>query len=149
MLGVTIYNAHTGLSNSSAEPIFAPLSPADETTAPPRTQSTLLKPNEQRVTIDGRNRRCQIQRVIATQSPAGTMALPLPGSQPTGSSCGCAPGYPGPRRREILRNSERWARVEAVLAADSIVEMQGRVQQVTVDSSLVDYMLASWRGAGA
>jgi MoxR-like ATPase len=46
--------------------------------------------------------------------------------------------------REILRNSDGYFAdtVQAALSADEVIELQNMAQRVTVESSLVDYMLA-------
>src|SRR3981189_1881612 len=86
VLGVTIYNAHTGAFEFKRGPIFTNFLLADEINrTTPRTQSALLEAmNEQQVTIDGRSH--PLPRpfmVIATQNPAehhGTHPLPEPRS---------------------------------------------------------------------
>jgi MoxR-like ATPase len=54
-------------------------------------------------------------------------------------------GYPDPAsEREILRNSEGRLpeAARSVLDADDITQLQGLAHRVTVDESLVDYMMA-------
>src|SRR6266853_1316841 len=148
VLGVTIYNAHTGAFEFKRGPIFTNFLLADEINrTTPRTQSALLEAmNEQQVTIDGRSHALPHPfMVIATQNPVehnGT--YPLPESQLDRFLMRLRIGYPEPEsEREILRNSEAWGgAVQSVLSGDDVVELQNMVQRVTVDSSLVDYMLA-------
>jgi len=148
VLGVTIYNAHSELFEFKRGPIFTNFLLADEINrTTPRTQSALLEAmNEQQVTIDGRSHALPHPfMVIATQNPVehhGT--YPLPESQLDRFLMRLRIGYPDPEsEREILRNSEAWGgAVQAVLSGDDVVELQNMVQRVTVDSSLVDYMLA-------
>jgi MoxR-like ATPase len=148
VLGVTIYNAHSELFEFKRGPIFTNFLLADEINrTTPRTQSALLEAmNEQQVTIDGRSHALPHPfMVIATQNPVehhGT--YPLPESQLDRFLMRLRIGYPEPEsEREILRNSEGWGgAVQAVLSGDDVVELQNMVQRVTVDSSLVDYMLA-------
>ena len=148
VLGVTIYNAHSGLFEFKRGPIFTNFLLADEINrTTPRTQSALLEAmNEQQVTIDGRSHPLPHPfMVIATQNPVehhGT--YPLPESQLDRFLMRLRIGYPEPEsEREILRNSEAWGgAVQSVLSGDDVVELQNMVQRVTVDSSLVDYMLA-------
>jgi len=148
VLGVTIYNAHSELFEFKRGPIFTNFLLADEINrTTPRTQSALLEAmNEQQVTIDGRSHALPHPfMVIATQNPVehhGT--YPLPESQLDRFLMRLRIGYPEPEsEREILRNSESWGgAVRAVLSGDDVVELQNMVQRVTVDSSLVDYILA-------
>ena len=148
VLGVTIYNAHSELFEFKRGPIFTNFLLADEINrTTPRTQSALLEAmNEQQVTIDGRSHALPHPfMVIATQNPVehhGT--YPLPESQLDRFLMRLRIGYPEPEsEREILRNSEAWGgAVQSVLSGDDVVELQNMVQRVTVDPSLVDYMLA-------
>jgi len=148
VLGVTIYNAHSELFEFKRGPIFTNFLLADEINrTAPRTQSALLEAmNEQQVTIDGRSHALPHPfMVIATQNPVehhGT--YPLPESQLDRFLMRLRIGYPEPEsEREILRNSESCGgAVRAVLSGDDVVELQNMVQRVTVDSSLVDYILA-------
>jgi MoxR-like ATPase len=103
--------------------------------------------NESQVTIDGRPHILPRPfMVIATQNPVehhGT--YPLPESQMDRFLMRLRIGYPdAASEREILRNCEMAAAdsVRAVLTGDDIVRLQSSVQHVTVEESLVDYMLA-------
>jgi MoxR-like ATPase len=84
--------------------------------------------------------------VIATQNPVehhGT--YPLPESQLDRFLMRLRIGYPDlASEREILRNHDRTVpeAISAPLTAEDIVRMQEAVHQVTVDDSLVDYLLA-------
>jgi MoxR-like ATPase len=84
--------------------------------------------------------------VIATQNPVehhGT--YPLPESQLDRFLLRLRMGYPDPAsEREILRNSDGRlpAAARSVLGADDIMQLQGMAHRVTVDESLVDYMMA-------
>jgi len=149
VLGVTIYNAHTEAFEFKQGPIFTNILLADEINrTTPKTQSALLEAmNERQVTIDGRS--YGLPRpfmVIATQNPVehhGT--YPLPESQLDRFLMRIRIGYPErSSEREIVETPEVFARggIEAVLAADEVLRLQSQVQRVTVDGSLVDYMLA-------
>jgi MoxR-like ATPase len=149
VLGVTIYNAHSELFEFRRGPIFTNFLLADEINrTTPRTQSALLEAmNEQQVTIDGRSHPLPHPfMVIATQNPVehhGT--YPLPESQLDRFLMRLRIGYPEPEsEREILRNSDGYFAnaVQAALSADEVMELQNMAQRVTVESSLVDYMLA-------
>src|SRR5437899_10700227 len=149
VLGVTIYNAHTELFEFKRGPIFTNFLLADEINrTTPRTQSALLEAmNEQQVSIDGRSHPLPHPfMVIATQNPVehhGT--YPLPESQLDRFLMRLRIGYPDAgSEREIERSAESFAAasVPAALAAEEILELQNMVQRVTVEESLVDYMLA-------
>jgi len=149
VLGVTIYNAHTGAFEFKRGPIFANFLLADEINrTTPRTQSALLEAmNEQQVTIDGRSHPLPSPfMVIATQNPVehhGT--YPLPESQLDRFLMRLKIGYPeAESEREILRNpdSSMAASLAAELSGEEVIELQNMVQRVTVEESLVDYMLA-------
>src|SRR5436190_15763496 len=148
VVGVTIYNAHTEEFEFKPGPVFTHFLLADEINrATPKTQSALLEAmNENQVTIDGHSWPLPNPfMVIATQNPVehhGT--YPLPESQLGRFLMRMRIGYPEPEsEREILRNPEAFtSSVQPVLSADDMVELQNMTQRVTVDSSLVDYMLA-------
>src|SRR5436305_734974 len=149
VLGVTIYNAHSELFEFKPGPIFSNFLLADEINrTTPKTQSALLEAmNEGQVTIDGR---CHsLPRpfmVIATQNPVehhGT--YPLPESQLDRFLMRLRIGYPdSASEREILRNSDREFATPASsgLIAEDVLRLQDAVHHVTVDESIVDYMLA-------
>ncbi|HTM49599.1 MAG TPA: MoxR family ATPase [Bryobacteraceae bacterium] len=149
VLGVTIYNAHSELFEFKRGPIFTNFLLADEINrTTPRTQSALLEAmNEQQVTIDGRSH--PLPRpfmVIATQNPVEHHgAYPLPESQLDRFLMRLRIGYPElESERDILRNSESYSagNVQPVLSGEDVVELQNAAQRVSVDSSLIDYMLA-------
>ncbi len=149
VLGVTIYNAHSEAFEFKPGPIFSNFLLADEINrTTPKTQSALLEAmNEGQVTIDGRSH--PLPRpfmVIATQNPVehhGT--YPLPESQLDRFLMRLRIGYPDPAsEREIVRNSPRTIpeAAPATMAAEDVLQLQDAVHRVTVEDSLVDYMLA-------
>src|SRR5262249_9268731 len=149
VLGVTIYNAHSELFEFKRGPIFTNFLLADEINrTTPRTQSALLEAmNEQQVTIDGRSH--SLPRpfmVIATQNPVehhGT--YPLPESQLDRFLMRLRIGYPeAESEREILRNSDRAgaASDHGTITGEEVLELQNLVARITVEESIVDYMLA-------
>src|SRR5438270_6673730 len=149
VLGVTIYNAHTQDFEFKQGPIFTNFLLADEINrATPKTQSALLEAmNEVQVTIEGRSYPlAQPFMVIATQNPVehhGT--YPLPESQLDRFLMRMRIGYPDREaEREILRNSDTMGSdsVRPVLSGDELLFLQSQVHQVSVDETLVDYMLA-------
>ncbi|MEO8098956.1 MAG: MoxR family ATPase [Acidobacteriota bacterium] len=149
VVGVTIYNAHTQEFEFKPGPVFTNFLLADEINrATPKTQSALLEAmNELQVTIDGRSYPLdQPFMVVATQNPVehhGT--YPLPESQLDRFLMRIRIGYPDrAAEREIVRqNPDPASRVRehAVSSAD-LIALQEATAQVTVDESLVDYMLA-------
>jgi MoxR-like ATPase len=149
VVGVTIYNAHTQEFEFKQGPVFTNFLLADEINrATPKTQSALLEAmNEMQVTIDGRSwPLAQPFMVIATQNPVehhGT--YPLPESQLDRFLMRIRIGYPdAAAEREILRQSGGVAQAEvrSVISGEELTSLQTAVDQISVDESLVDYMLA-------
>jgi MoxR-like ATPase len=149
VLGVTIYNAHVGAFEFKPGPIFSNFLLADEINrTTPKTQSALLEAmNEGQVTLDGKSHALPRPfMVIATQNPVehhGT--YPLPESQLDRFLMRLRIGYPdAASEREILRqNGQPTAHfVEPAVLGEDVVQIQEAVQRVTVEESLVDYILA-------
>src|SRR5215475_9861189 len=149
VLGVTIYNVHSEAFEFKPGPIFSNFLLADEINrTTPKTQSALLEAmNESQVTLDGHSH--PLPRpfmVIATQNPVehhGT--YPLPESQLDRFLMRLRIGYPdAASERGILRNTEREfaAPVTTGLVAEDVLRLQEAIHRVTVDESIVDYMLA-------
>jgi MoxR-like ATPase len=149
VVGVTIYNVQSEVFEFKPGPIFSNFLLADEINrTTPKTQSALLEAmNEAQVTIDGHSH--SLPRpfmVVATQNPVehhGT--YPLPESQLDRFLMRLRIGYPdAASEREILRNTERELprAVSSGLQAEDVLRLQEAVQQVTVEDSLLDYMLA-------
>jgi MoxR-like ATPase len=148
VLGVTIYNAQSQAFEFKPGPIFTNFLLADEINrATPKTQSALLEAmNEHQVTIDSHSYPLpEPFMVIATQNPTehhGT--YPLPESQLDRFLMRVRMGYPDRQaEREILRQTEaQQAAARRVLSGAELLALQQAVSRVTVDDSLVDYMLA-------
>jgi MoxR-like ATPase len=149
VLGVTIYNVQSEAFEFKPGPIFSNFLLADEINrTTPKTQSALLEAmNESQVTIDGHSH--SLPRpfmVVATQNPVehhGT--YPLPESQLDRFLMRLRIGYPdAASEREILRNTQRELprAVSSGLLADDILRLQEAVHRVTVEDSLLDYILA-------
>jgi MoxR-like ATPase len=149
VLGVTIYNAHSEAFEFKPGPIFSNFLLADEINrTTPKTQSALLEAmNESQVTIDGKSHALPRPfMVIATQNPVehhGT--YPLPESQLDRFLMRLRIGYPdAASESQIVRQPDR-AVPEAVaptLTADEVLHLQDVVHAVTVEESLVEFMLA-------
>src|SRR5580693_10433864 len=149
VLGVTIYNAHTQDFEFKRGPVFTNFLLADEINrATPKTQSALLEAmNEVQVTIESHSYPLeQPFMVMATQNPVehhGT--YPLPESQLDRFLMRIRIGYPEREaEREIVRGPEglRPENFGPVLSSPELLRLQEHAGQVTVDDSLVDYMLA-------
>jgi MoxR-like ATPase len=148
VLGVTIYNAQSQAFEFKPGPVFTNFLLADEINrATPKTQSALLEAmNEHQVTIDSRSYPLpEPFMVIATQNPSehhGT--YPLPESQLDRFLMRVRMGYPDRNaEREILRQTEaQQAAARSVLSGTELTALQSLVAQVSVDETLIDYMLA-------
>jgi MoxR-like ATPase len=149
VIGISVYNQHREAFEFKPGPVFANILLADEINrTTPKTQSALLEAmNERQVTVDNQTYHLpEPFMVIATQNPIehhGT--YPLPESQLDRFLMRIRMGYPGwEGEREILRASQHRDGLEAlepVAHAQEIHEWQEAVRQVTVEDSLVDYLL--------
>jgi MoxR-like ATPase len=149
VLGLTIFNQAEGRFEFRRGPIFASFILADEINrTTPKTQSCLLEAMaEGHVTVE--NQTYELPRpfmVIATQNPVeyhGT--YPLPESQLDRFLMRLRMGYPGLEdEKDILRResgSQSLDRLEPVLTAADVIEMQTAARQVRVDDALTDYLL--------
>ena len=149
VLGVTVWNAHAEEFEFKHGPVFTNFLLADEINrTTPKTQSALLEAmNERQVTVDGRSLPLPNPfMVIATQNPAehhGT--YPLPESQLDRFLMRVRMGYPdAASEREIVRFASGPVdeSLLRVCGEAEVLELQDRVQNVRVDESIVDYLLA-------
>jgi MoxR-like ATPase len=150
VIGISVFSQQTQRFEFRPGPVFANIILADEINrTTPKTQSALLEAmNEYQVTAD--NRTYPLPRpfmVVATQNPIehhGT--YPLPESQLDRFLMRLRIGYPNAKsEKEILRNfadSEPLARIEPVMAAEEVVEIQQAARSVAVDEELANYTLA-------
>jgi MoxR-like ATPase len=149
VIGLSVYNQHTSVFDWKPGPVFANVVLADEINrTTPKTQSALLEAMaEGHVTVEGATRPLPAPFiVVATQNPIehhGT--YPLPESQLDRFMLRLRIGYPGVEdEREILRDRERANPLDdlrAVMSGEDIVELQSQVTEVSVDDSLVDYLM--------
>lgn len=148
VVGVTIYNAHTQEFEFKRGPVFTNFLLADEINrATPKTQGALLEAmNELQVTTDGHTYPLdQPFMVVATQNPGdhhGT--YPLPESQLDRFLMRIRIGYPDREaEREIVRQSAVPGprALTDTLSTKDLLSLQEAAARVTVDESLVDYML--------
>ena len=149
VIGLSVYNQHTGVFDWKPGPVFANVVLADEINrTTPKTQSALLEAMaEGHVTVEGMTHHLPAPFiVIATQNPIehhGT--YPLPESQLDRFMLRLRIGYPGVEdERQILRDRERKEPLDemsAVMSAEDISELQRQVAEVSVDDALVDYLM--------
>lgn len=151
VLGVSVYNPHTADFEIRQGPIFTNVVVADEINrAPPRTQSGLLEAMQDgRVTIDDRT--FDLPKpfiVLATQNPLehhGT--YPLPESQLDRFLIRVTIGYPDDEAERQILTERRAAdsvieRLHTVLSAPQVMALQARIDEVEVDPSIMDYLMA-------
>lgn len=149
VIGLSIFNQHTGVFEWKPGPVFANVVLADEINrTTPKTQSALLEAMAERhVTAEGVTHPLPAPFIVlATQNPIehhGT--YPLPESQLDRFMLRLRIGYPGVEdERQILRDrevSDPLEDIRPVMSAGEIVQLQQSVAEVSVDDSLVDYLM--------
>ena len=149
VIGLSIYNQHTGVFEWKPGPVFANVVLADEINrTTPKTQSALLEAMAERhVTAEGVTHPLPAPFIVlATQNPIehhGT--YPLPESQLDRFMLRLRIGYPGLEdERQILRDrelSDPLDDLRPVMSAGEILELQRSVADVSVDDALVDYLM--------
>ena len=150
IIGVNIYNPDTREFEFRPGPLFANIVLADEINRTnPKTQSALLEAmNERRVSVD-RNTYTLPEpfMVIATQNPMeyhGT--FPLPESQLDRFMMHIKLGYPSvDYERQVVLQQAGFEFIESmapVISSREIIRMQREVADVSIDASLVDYLMA-------
>ena len=148
VLGVTIYNSHSGDFEFKPGPVFTNFLLADEINrTTPKTQSALLEAmNESQITVDNNTRPLpQPFLVLATQNPIehhGT--YPLPESQLDRFLMRIRMGYPSREsEKEIIRTHSAGHAdpIEPIMDASDVVAMQQAISRVKVEESLLDYAL--------
>lgn len=149
VIGLSIYNQHSGIFEWKPGPIFANVVLADEINrTTPKTQSALLEAMaERQVTAEGVTRKLPSPFIVlATQNPIehhGT--YPLPESQLDRFMLRLRIGYPATDdEKQILRDREHSDPLDdlrPVMSAAEIVELQANVADVTVDDALVEYLM--------
>jgi MoxR-like ATPase len=147
--GVAIYDETVKEFVFKKGPVFANVVLADEINrATPKTQSALLEVMDRaRVTVDGEPHPVGTPfMVFATQNPVdyeGT--FPLPESQMDRFLMRLRMGYPeADDEREILRTARGGYDaivLNPVLTRSDILALQGLVQQVFVEDTILDYLL--------
>lgn len=149
ILGVSIYDPQHKEFRFKAGPIFANVVLVDEINrATPKTQSALLEAmNTAQVSIDGRT--WDLPKpflVIATQNPIESQGtFPLPKSQLDRFMMRLGIGYPdATHEQQILRDLREttdFSKIRPVVDQPDLICMQAGVREVTVDDSLLAYMV--------
>ena len=150
IIGVTIFDRERSEFEFKPGPIFHNVIVADEVNrTTPRTQAALLEAMaEETVSVDGQTHALpQPFVVIATQNPyefEGTYFIPE--NQLDRFLMRISLGYPAPddEGRIIARRPAQTTlrALEPVMKASEVLELQQVVDQVRVDQSLVDYIIA-------
>jgi MoxR-like ATPase len=149
VIGLSVYNQHSGIFEWKPGPIFANIVLADEINrTTPKTQSALLEAMAERhVTVEGTTHPLPAPFiVVATQNPIehhGT--YPLPESQLDRFMLRLRIGYPAADdEKQILRDREYvdpLQELSAVMTDSDITAIQENVASVSVDDALVEYLM--------
>jgi MoxR-like ATPase len=155
--GLSVYNQKTQEFEYRAGPLMTQILLADEINrATPRAQSALLEAMQERqITVDGATK--LLPRpflVLATQNPIeleGT--FPLPEAQVDRFFMKLELGYPSEAEENtILLRFERadpLADLQAIVSAETILDLQRAVRAVRVEASVRDYLIAIVRATRA
>lgn len=149
VIGLSVYNQHSGVFEWKPGPVFANVVLADEINrTTPKTQSALLEAMAERhVTVEGITHLLAAPFIVlATQNPIehhGT--YPLPESQLDRFMLRLRIGYPeAAAEKQILRDREHQdplSKLGPVMAAAEVLELQQSVSRVSVDDALVEYLM--------
>jgi len=150
IVGVSIFNRQKQTFEFMPGPIFANIVLADEINrTTPKTQSSLLEAmSEAQISVDNETHPLsQPFMVIATQNPAeyhGT--FPLPESQLDRFLMRLRIGYPSPEEeKKVLDRSQTLHPAEdlqPMLTAQEVLDLQAQVDKVTMEESLMEYLLS-------
>ena len=149
VIGLSVYDQRGGVFEWKPGPVFANVVLADEINrTTPKTQSALLEAMAERhVTVEGVTHNLPAPFIVlATQNPIehnGT--YPLPESQLDRFMLRLRIGYPEPAdEQRILRDREHadpLTKLEPVMTSHEVTELQRAVANVSVDDSLVEYLM--------
>ena len=149
VIGLSVYNQHGGIFEWKPGPVFANVVLADEINrTTPKTQSALLEAMaERQVTVEGATHSLPSPFIVlATQNPIehhGT--YPLPESQLDRFMLRLRIGYPALADEELILRDREYAdpldSLEPVMSAHDVNELQRTVATVSVDDSLVQYLM--------
>jgi MoxR-like ATPase len=147
--GSSFYRPADGSFEFREGPVFANVVLADEINrTSPRTQAALLEVmSENQITIEGLRRELpQPFFVIATQNPDdfhGT--YPLPEAQLDRFAMRVSLGYPDAAHEIEMIDSQNlqhpFDRLQPMLTCAQVLELQGRVREITCDRSVVEYLV--------
>jgi MoxR-like ATPase len=149
ILGVSVFDPRKAEFEFRPGPIFANIILADEINrTTPKTQSSLLEAmNESQVSLDHHTYRLpQPFMVLATQNPLeyhGTH--PLPESQMDRFLLRIRVGYPDEtHERQLLRGAGASSveRLQPVLDGPAVLALQAQADAVTIEESLLGYVMA-------
>jgi MoxR-like ATPase len=149
VIGLSVYDQRGGVFEWKPGPVFANVVLADEINrTTPKTQSALLEAMAERhVTVEGVTHDLPAPFIVlATQNPIehhGT--YPLPESQLDRFMLRLRIGYPEPAdEQRILRDREHadpLTKLKPVMTSHEVTELQQAVANVSVDDSLVEYLM--------
>jgi len=149
IIGISVFNHESREFEFKPGPIFSHIVLADEINRTnPKTQSALFEAmNEKKVSVERKTFRLpEPFMVIATQNPVeyhGT--FPLPESQLDRFMLHIRLGYPAPEyeKQAVLEQPgfEQLDTMEPIITRHDILRMQQEAERVTVEDSLVDYLL--------
>ncbi len=148
VIGVSLWRQERGEFEFMPGPVFTNVLLADEINrATPKTQAALLEAmNERTVTVEKtRYRLREPFFVVATQNPVEYLGTyPLPESQLDRFLLRLSLGYPAAAEEmDLLRRGgveEELERVQPVLEADDLIDLQRRVTEVTVSAPILSYL---------
>ncbi|MBD0268641.1 MoxR family ATPase [Pseudanabaena sp. FACHB-2040] len=155
ILGTNIFDLTSRSFNLKQGPVFTQVLLADEVNrTPPKTQAALLEAmEEQQVTLDGKSYPLpDLFWVVATQNPLefeGT--YPLPEAQLDRFLFKLMVPYPDPAaEKQMLLNAQAGfeakrldlAKLKPITTAAEIVAARQAIKAVTVQESILDYLLA-------
>lgn len=148
ILGVSIYDQHSGEFHFREGPIFTNILLADEINrATPKCQSALLEAMEEhQVSIENATRPLPSPFfVIATQNPHYQLGTyPLPESQLDRFMMCVTMGYPDPASERALLAGENRRdmieKIESPLTHAQLTELQQSVNRIFVSDALLDYL---------
>ncbi|HEY0530898.1 MAG TPA: AAA family ATPase [Actinoplanes sp.] len=145
ILGTRIYHQPTGEFQVSLGPVFTNLLLADEINrAPAKVQSALLEVMQERQVTIGRetHRVPNPFLVMATQNPIESEGVyPLPEAQVDRFMMKVVVGYPSTTEEFVVveRALAPAAVLQRIIDPESLVALQGEVDAVYVDPSLIEY----------
>ncbi len=149
VIGLSVYKQHSGLFEWKPGPVFANVVLADEINrTTPKTQSALLEAMAERhVTVEGVTHALPAPFIVlATQNPIehhGT--YPLPESQLDRFMLRLRIGYPEPADEQRILRDREYAdplnKLGPVMTSHEVIELQHAVASVSVDDSLVHYLM--------